>query len=44
VSDFDACKNGIAQIESDLGPVEIIVNNAGITRDSTLHRMEQDSW
>jgi acetoacetyl-CoA reductase len=44
VSDFDACKNGIAQIESGLGPVEIMVNNAGITRDSTLHRMEQDSW
>ena len=44
VSDFDACEKGIAQIEADLGPVEILVNNAGITRDGTLHRMKQDNW
>jgi len=44
VSDFDACKAGIAQIEQDLGPVEILVNNAGITRDGTMHRMDHDSW
>ena len=44
VSDFEACQKGIAQIEADLGPVEILVNNAGITRDGTLHRMKQESW
>lgn len=44
VSDFNACKTGIAQIESDLGPVEVLVNNAGITRDGTLHRMNAENW
>lgn len=44
VSDFNACKAGIAQIESDLGPVEVLVNNAGITRDGTLHRMNAENW
>ena len=44
VSDFDACQKGVAQIEKDLGPVEILVNNAGITRDGTLHRMSHENW
>ncbi len=44
VSSFNAVKDGIARIVADLGPVEILVNNAGITRDGTLHRMEQDQW
>ncbi|MEM7224806.1 MAG: acetoacetyl-CoA reductase [Pseudomonadota bacterium] len=44
VSDFEACKAGIAQVEADLGPVDILVNNAGITRDGTLHRMKQENW
>jgi acetoacetyl-CoA reductase len=44
VSDFDACKNGIAEIESQVGPVEILVNNAGITRDGTMHGMDHDNW
>ena len=35
VSDFEACKAGIAQVEADLGPVDVLVNNAGITRDGT---------
>ena len=39
VSDFEACQKGVAQIEADLGPVEVLVNNAGITRDATIHRM-----
>ncbi len=44
VGDFEACRKGIAQVESDLGPVEILVNNAGITRDATLHRMTPEQW
>ena len=44
VSDFEACKKGIAEIEAQLGPVEILVNNAGITRDGTMHRMDHDNW
>ncbi len=44
VSDFEACKSGVAQIEKDLGPVEVLVNNAGITRDGTMHRMTFEQW
>jgi acetoacetyl-CoA reductase len=45
VSDFAACKGGIERIVADLGgPVEILVNNAGITRDSTMHRMGEEDW
>lgn len=44
VSDFDAVAAAVKQIESDLGPVEILVNNAGITRDGTMHRMTADQW
>jgi len=44
VSDFDACAAGVAQVKADLGPIEIVVNNAGITRDGTLHRMDPQKW
>jgi acetoacetyl-CoA reductase len=44
VSDLDACIAGIQQIESELGPVEILVNNAGITRDGTMKRMDRRAW
>ena len=44
VGDFDAVQKGIAKIEADLGPVEVLVNNAGITRDGTMHRMSLDKW
>ena len=44
VCDYQACCDGVAKIVSDLGPIEILVNNAGITRDGTMHRMEHDSW
>ncbi|MES9940995.1 MAG: acetoacetyl-CoA reductase [Candidatus Thiodiazotropha sp. 6PLUC2] len=44
VSDYEAVKAGIAKIEEDLGPIEILVNNAGITRDSTMHKMTFENW
>ena len=43
-ADYEACKEGVAQVEADLGPVEILVNNAGITRDAPFHRMTPDQW
>ena len=44
VADYDACAAGIKQVESELGPVEILVNNAGITRDAMFHRMTPQQW
>ena len=44
VADYDECVAGIAQVEADLGPVEILVNNAGITRDAPFHRMTREQW
>ncbi len=44
VGDFDACSAGIAQVEADLGPVEVLVNNAGITKDGMFHRMTSEQW
>ena len=44
VADYDACKAGLAQVEADLGPVEVLVNNAGITRDAMFHKMTPDQW
>src|SRR6201986_4484742 len=44
VSSFEACAAGVKQVEAELGPVEILVNNAGITRDAQLHRMKPEQW
>ena len=44
VSDFEACQKAVAQIEEELGEISILVNNAGITRDGVLHKMEEDAW
>jgi acetoacetyl-CoA reductase len=44
VADYDACAAGISQVEADLGPVEVLVNNAGITRDAPFHKMTPQQW
>jgi acetoacetyl-CoA reductase len=44
VGDYAACAAAIAQIETDLGPVEVVVNNAGVTKDGFLHKMTPEQW
>ncbi len=44
VSSYQACAEGIGRVEADLGPVEILVNNAGITRDAMFHKMTPEQW
>ncbi|TIX37313.1 MAG: SDR family NAD(P)-dependent oxidoreductase, partial [Mesorhizobium sp.] len=44
VADYEACAAGIKQIEADLGPVSVLVNNAGITRDAMFHKMTREQW
>jgi len=44
VASFEACAAAVEQITRDLGPIEILVNNAGITRDGTLQKMTKDAW
>ncbi len=44
VADPAACADGIAKVEADVGPVDVLVNNAGITRDGMFHKMDYDHW
>lgn len=44
VGDFDDCARAVKEVEAQLGPVEILVNNAGITRDAMLHKMSKEQW
>ncbi|MBM2322924.1 MULTISPECIES: acetoacetyl-CoA reductase [Marivita] len=44
VADYDASKAGIAQVEADLGPIDVVVANAGITRDAPFHKMTPEAW
>ena len=44
VGDHQACLDGCARVEAEIGPIDVVVNNAGITRDGTLHKMSYDDW
>jgi acetoacetyl-CoA reductase len=44
VASFDACADGVKKVEADLGPIDVLVNNAGITRDIPFHKMSIDQW
>ena len=44
VAEYEACVEGIRQVEADLGPIDVLVNNAGITRDAPFHKMTPQQW
>jgi len=44
VSSFESCAAGIKKIEAEVGPIEVLVNNAGVTRDTMFHRMAPEQW
>jgi acetoacetyl-CoA reductase len=44
VSSFDACAEGVKKVAAEVGPVDVLVNNAGITKDGMFHKMTADQW
>src|SRR5207244_2057252 len=44
VASFEACAEGIKKVETELGPIDVLVNNAGITRDGAFHKMTLEQW
>src|ERR1700686_5386020 len=44
VSSFDDCADGVKKVQAELGPIDVLVNNAGITRDAPFHRMNPEQW
>ncbi|KEP71257.1 beta-ketoacyl-ACP reductase [Thioclava sp. BHET1] len=44
VADYEACAAGIAKVEEEVGPIDVLVNNAGITRDAPFHKMTPEQW
>jgi len=44
VADFDSCARAMEKIETDVGPIEVLVNNAGVTRDAAMHKMTFEQW
>src|SRR4051812_29453766 len=44
VSNYQACVDGITRVEAEVGPIDVLVNNAGITRDGMFHKMTPEQW
>src|SRR6266571_5617812 len=44
VSSYESCVDGLKKVEAELGPIDILINNAGITRDTMFHRMKPEQW
>src|SRR5512138_118597 len=44
VSSYDSCAAGVKQVEAEVGPIEVLVNNAGVTKDAMFHKMTPEQW